>query len=414
MSSQGSFGMDGALDTLEREDFDFASSRSPSFVCGTIQGSATSSTSSPGCTYELHRNGSLLESRPKRRLRYGSKDSLGIVSPRRLARASLVSSTLLRSAGSIDGLRAMLDSPPDQDGDYNRSTSAPLLARQYSPILALDDLHAADIDKTVSSTRQTLCEEPEGQSQPPNRSKRRTSSMRTGLSRSQYSSTTHFTVDSCIPPLPYLEDRERQMNLRHLAKRAERASQILSTPYTPSDLQVYKQSRRRKKKNAKSVPAIWSNNVDDVSGIDISRNMRYESTPDAIEPIRRRKSCPQEGVQSIMSERDLDDAFKGKASSFRDSLPPPPRILYLWNKSTSTKSRRTSLYMIVTLVIITLVAGIAGGVMARQRRSTQLAIGDCSRQCQNGGSLSRLGDKCSCVCSRPYIGSFCQLGELAP
>lgn len=240
--------------------------------------STSNSVNDTSYTHELVRNGSVLIARPKSVPIEGHPGD----GSRRLARASLVSSELLRSVSSADLLK-LKTSPSSSatEGDIsNSSLSAPHPTRPRHHIryssgpaptlesLAEDEEAAATAEQGLGQDQHFLhyetstgnhhhhFQQPYGRSDSLpsfSSSSRRASSIisrwtskQAHRSRSRQSSS-HFTIDSRAPPLPSLyrpgkkagsdtasgrwrrevERRESQMALRSLVKRANTASQIL-------------------------------------------------------------------------------------------------------------------------------------------------------------------------------------------
>jgi hypothetical protein len=329
-----------------------------------------------------------------------------------------VSSTLLKSAGSVDGLKNMLSASPVIDQSFSMTTpERSRRSQRYSsgPAPTLASLMDEENDESELEQQDA----PYGQSGPqrPSLSSRRASSHISGVSkaRSRYSSATRFTVDSSVPPLPQLIHRENGMSMSHLAKRAERASQILSHNYTPADLQDYKRERRRTKR-PKGMPMMWSDGSFEGRATGITTMpVKFDDSIPVIEPMRRRRSHPSEPYDPHSKERhksERQNPFQ-EQSSFNDSVDDltvesHSKRWFPFAKSLDTKKRRRLFLAAIALVVLVIVIGIlAATVFKKGAGGTTTAC----KSCLNGGKPRQEAGQCTCICEGQYTGSFCQLGK---
>lgn len=288
--------MNQAIDTLENEDFGSTGTRTTTH---TRNHSEVSMTSSPGMTHELVRRGNVFEALPS-----GTQEA-----SRRLARASLVSSELLRSAHSIDALRSVLAEDPayavdkDYEGNASRRTTrmrhshryssgpAPTLASlaededdHISPSSDLDYMQVKRKSRHRSGNKRPYDHMPRQNSDWANKSSKSYSSHRSGKSSAQ------FTVASHAPTLPSLHNSSRRAEIavkeatipfKKLARRASTLGDILDNMPEPeqyvsypsedgraapsydeiSELRYSNQLRKARRKVEVGVPNLWSSHT---------------------------------------------------------------------------------------------------------------------------------------------------------
>lgn len=344
--------MNKAISTLEHEDFASIGTRSTTH---TRTHSEVSMVSSAGITHELVRRGNVFEARPS---------SAGLQeASRRLARASLVSSELLRSASSTDALRSVLAEDPAYTVDKEYNSRPPTRMRhshRYSsgpaPTLASlaedeDDrnLPPADLDYAHSRRRahhKSSSKRPGGQAARRN-SDWGNKSTKSYLSHRSGKSSAHFTVASRAPSLPTLHKpskraeiaaKEGTIAFNSLARRASTLGDILDNmpdhrPYVSypvedrrdpsydelSELRYSNQLRKARRKVEVGLPDMWqshtpmgsvSTGIQEADGI--SSDMReVHSANDGYHThlgaafderhFRRRKSYPASQMREIMS-----------------------------------------------------------------------------------------------------------------
>lgn len=293
--------MNQAINTLENEDFASTGTRTTTH---TRTHSEVSMASSAGMTHELVRRGNVFEAHP-------STTSGAQEASRRLARASLVSSELLRSASSTDALRSALADDPayavDQGYDNTpagRPATRVRHSHRYSsgpaPTLASlaededdGDLPPADLDymqakrksRHRSGSRRPSDQMPRRNSDWGNKSSKSYSSHRSGKS------SAHFTVASHAPSLPSLHNSGRRAEIavkeatipfKKLAKRASTLGDILDNmpeheryvsypaaedgSRNPSydeinELRYSNQLRKARRKIEVGVPGLWSSHT---------------------------------------------------------------------------------------------------------------------------------------------------------
>lgn len=256
--------------------------------------------SSPGMTHELVRRGNVFEA-----LHSGTQEA-----SRRLARASLVSSELLRSAHSIDALRSVLAEDPAYavDKDYSDSGDHPVSRTRHShryssgpaPTLASlaededdQDLPPSDLDYIRIKHRNSRHRS--GSKRPYDHMPRRNSDWGNKSSNSYAShrsgkSSANFTVASQAPSLPTLRnpimraeiaDKEAALPFKKLARRASTLGEILdhmpeqkqyvSYPVDEngsheeydevSELRYSNQLRKARRKIEVGVPSLWNSHT---------------------------------------------------------------------------------------------------------------------------------------------------------
>lgn len=287
--------MTQAINTLEYEDFDSIGTRTTSH---TRAHSEVSIASSPGMTHELVRRGNVFESRPASSAAFHDNS-------RRLARASLISSQMLRSPNSVDALKsALLDDPAykvDKDEDLNvsRPPTRARYSNRYSsgPAPTLASLAEDDDDPYLPpsslspypSMRKSRSRN--GNKRPSSHASRRNSNWGNKSSRSVAShrsgqSSAHFTVASHAPSLPTLHKagkraeiatEEAALPFKKLARRASTLGEILdnkpeqdqyisypsmggSRDASYDDLEELKYSnqlRKARRKVGMGIPSLW-------------------------------------------------------------------------------------------------------------------------------------------------------------
>ena len=332
--------------------------------------------SSPGHTHQLVRRGNILEAHPARPLSSHAADESGAQTPntaRRLARASLVSSQLLRSASSMDALQAVLreqpaDARPRPKSAVCRSQEAegPSLREQHQSIGSLRPPLRARYSSRYSSgpapTLASLMDETDllaGQEQseleyqrnwdgnggraPRNSVAHRHSSSSPAGSgsasgkrtaawasmsalslsqKSRQSSGTHFTVASEAPSIPSLNNvrkrheisaRESRMPTRTLAKRASRLSQLLD------HTQAQPQPHRR---YVSAYPAPFSEDAGAESTDDELDELRHSSQALKAKKTRDGISNVWDSATSVQGARrvlaDGDDAVSISTAALTD------------------------------------------------------------------------------------------------
>ena len=443
-----SMGMSGAINTLEHEGFDFQSDRSPSLSSHAHAFSdAASVTSSVGKTHHLVRSGNILEAR--------RANGQGTEASRRLARASLVSSQLLRSVGSTDALMDVLRNSPaptqpnTPDPEHAlRPPARPRMSMRYSsgPAPSLASL-AEDLpyDSEVKNDEGVFVS-PKRVSTRPKPTSRHSSgwTSRSPHSRkSRHSRDTHFTVASEVQSMPSIGNhakraelamRDSKMSSRKMAKRASRLSQILaekpsqgryvsSFPAPTSEtgeqpsLNELRFGNARTSKAGHGIPGMWASNYSGIVGNEsgdfssASGHQRTQSDPSIDESqFRRRRSYPVNNLPnhrtghgpSPLAEKKERSSFSSGGSAIRS------RKTFLAGL-TSSKKRRL-LMLLLLLVVLIIVVGVVGGVLLRKKAADPAGQG-CSRSCLNGGTLVKEGDACACRCTGSFVGSFCQLGK---
>lgn len=350
VSSSPSTGLGRAIHTLENEDFASTGTRTTTH---TRTHSEVSMTSSPGMTHELVRRGNVFEALPS-----GMQDA-----SRRLARASLVSSQLLRSAHSADALRSELAEDPSfaVDKEYDETNSRQLIRTRHShryssgPAPTLASLAEDDDDRYLppsgmdarqdkhTSRHKSRKKRPYGHlprqnSDWANKSSKSYSSARSGKSSAQ------FTVASQAPSLPTLrnpnvraeiEVRESTIPFKKLAKRASTLGDILDNlpehgPYVgypaadgsrdPSydeinELRYSNQLRKARRKIEVGIPDLWSSHTPMGSASTGIKGKEYGNESEDMQEIhasrgkhelderhfRRRKSYPASQLQEAIS-----------------------------------------------------------------------------------------------------------------
>lgn len=364
--------MNKAISRLEHEDFASIGTRSTTH---TRTHSEVSMVSSAGMTHELVRRGNVFEARPS---------SAGLQeASRRLARASLVSSELLRSASSTDALRSVLAEDPaySVDKEYNsRPPTRMRLSHRYSsgpaPTLASlaedeDDrnLPPASLDY-VYSKRKT--HHKNSSKRPGGQAARRNSdwgnkSTKSYLSHRSGRSSAHFTVASRAPSLPTLQRpskraeiaaKEGTIPFNKLVRRASTLGDILDNmpehePYVSypaehgrdpsydelSELRYSNQLRKARRKIEVGLPDMWqshtpmgsvSTGIEEADGSPSDMRGIYSSNDSQhIHPgagfderhFRRRKSYPASQMREIMSLQTEKTSSSGMydRSSFSSS-----------------------------------------------------------------------------------------------
>lgn len=441
-------GMSGAINTLEHEGFDFQSDRSPSLSSHAHAFSDVASiTSSIGKTHHLIRHGNVLEAR--------RPNELSMESSRRLARASLVSSQLLRSASSTDALKDMLRSSPaatpDPEKGFFRPPVRPHLSQRYSsgppPSLAslAEDLPydaAVDGDEGVFVSPKRISTRPKNTSRHSSGWTSRSPHSR----KSRQSRDTHFTIASDVPSMPSIGNhakraelamRDSRMSTRKMAKRASRLSQILADKpsqgrYVSSfPTNAGEETRHtslnelrfgahgNSKKRGTAIPGIWASNYSGIVGAGSTDSFSaidhlgtYSDSSIDENHFRRRRSYPVNDLPvprrgpgtSPLAEKKERSSFSSGGSAIRS------KKTFLASM-TSSKKRRLLLLLLLLIVLI-VVLGVVGGVLLRKKSSSATSDG-CSRSCMNGGAVVKDGDSCTCRCTGAFVGSFCQLGKLA-
>lgn len=448
--------MANAIDTLE--GFDFASSGTPTTNSHTRSHSVQSGVSSLGYTHELHRAGSVLVAHPR------AVHALPSSPGSRLARASLVPSQLFRSVSSFDMLNAVSESedprnsvpslpqlpPPNLNArakyrsHYGANTLSPTLSSlvdtqpvQTNPWQeSTGDLGDAADTAVPLKRNPSFASSVQSSSLYHWRKSRRTRTAKSSASRQ----STRYTVDSHAPSAPSLyhnpfymaeiAQKEAAMPLRNLLKRAgtlsrvlddmdrdqnqvrsgKRHSQMLSSQDS-IDLQGYlrdpdrQMSPRKHKKAGLSLPAVWSSSASS-RALTTGIQQRLDSTEivPVIEPLRRRQSYPNAEVKNMMEPQDA--SHSGDRSSFSTIAASQTSRNRWW-----PKSRRKWLFLsALSALLLALIVGLAVGLGTHHSSATLAS--PCPRTCLNGGNAKLKDGTCVCSCSGPYVGAFCQLGEL--